>query len=98
MPKRASDSPKKPYRLILALGARRAFVETLPAAVVFAAWELISGPLVADPHLVGAALRAPFEGHRSARRGQYRVRYRIDEERHEIQILDIENWWDLYRA
>ena len=35
-------------------------------------------------------LRKPFEGHWRARRGEYRVRYTIDDERREVAVLDIE--------
>jgi mRNA interferase RelE/StbE len=31
----------------------------------------------------------PFEGHWRARRGEYRVRYTVDDEREEILVLDI---------
>lgn len=96
--KQANEPPKKPYELVLSPGARRELSETLPSAVAFAAWELISGPLLDNPRLVGSPLHAPFEGLFSARRGQYRVRYKIDENRNEIQILDIQHRRDAYRS
>jgi mRNA interferase RelE/StbE len=49
-------------------------------------WEVINGPLLDDPHRVGKRLRFELEGYYSARRGQYRVVYRIDE--HEV-IVDV---------
>lgn len=67
-------------------------------AVAAAAWELIDGPLREDPHRVGKALRAPFAGHWVARRSSYRVRYRIDEDRQVVTILDIRGRGDAYRA
>jgi mRNA interferase RelE/StbE len=88
----------EPYAIVVAPGARRALTETLPASAAFAAWEFISGPLQHDPRLVGAPLRAPFEGLWRARRGEYRVRYRIDDERHRITVLDIEHRHDAYRS
>ena len=42
-------------------------------------------------------LRAPFAGCWSARRGTYRVWYRIDEERHAVIVLDIVGRSDAYR-
>jgi mRNA-degrading endonuclease RelE of RelBE toxin-antitoxin system len=87
-----------PYRLVLAPGARRALAETRPAAATFAAWEFVSGPLLHRPRLVGAPLRAPFDGLWRARRGEYRVRYRIDETGHTVYVLDIDHRRDAYRT
>ncbi|MHB8274265.1 MAG: type II toxin-antitoxin system RelE family toxin [Dermatophilaceae bacterium] len=70
--------------------------ETLPAAAAFAAWEFISGPLVRRLRVVGAPLRAPYEGLWRARRGEYRVRYRIDEAERRIIVLDIDHRRDAY--
>jgi mRNA-degrading endonuclease RelE of RelBE toxin-antitoxin system len=33
-----------------------------------------------------------------ARRGEYRVRYLIDEERHQIVVMDVEHRRDAYRT
>ena len=87
---------EEPYGLILAPGARRALTDLLPEAAAFAAWEFISGPLVAAPRRVGAPLRTPFEGHWCARRGEYRVRYEIREATHTVPILDIDHRRDAY--
>jgi mRNA interferase RelE/StbE len=87
-----------PYTIVLAPGARRALAETLPADVAFAAWELMSGPLRHRSHIVGAPLRPPFEGLWRARRGEYRVRYRIDETKHEVVVLDIDHRRAAYRS
>jgi mRNA interferase RelE/StbE len=43
-----------------------------------AVWQFVSGPLLDNPHRVGKGLRYELEGYYSARRGQYRVIYRID--------------------
>lgn len=88
----------EPYRLVLAPGARRALAESLPTAAAFAAWEFVNGPLRERPRLVGAPLRAPFEGMWRARRGEYRVRYRIDEAGHTVYVLDIDHRRDAYRT
>ena len=88
----------EPYRLILAPGARRALTDHLQAAAAFAAWKFISGPLLHRPRRVGAPLRAPFEDLRRARRGEYRVRYRIDEAGHTVYVLDIDHRRDAYHG
>lgn len=88
----------EPYRLVLSPGARRALGENLPTAAAFAAWEFINGPLRERPRRVGAPLRQPFEGLWRARRGDYRVRYRIDEAGHTVYVLDINHRRDAYRT
>lgn len=86
------------YELLLAPGAVRALSERLPPAAAFAAWEFINGPLRDDPQRVGAPLRAPLEGLWRARRGEYRVRYEIDDDRRIVRILDIDHRRDAYRG
>lgn len=86
------------YDLEVARPARRALTDELPAAVAAAAWELIDGPLRDNPHRLGKPLRAPFAGHWVARRSSYRVRYRVDEGRQMVIVLDIRGRADAYRA
>lgn len=89
---------EEPHRLIPAPGARRALTDLLPETVAIAAWEFISGPLASAPRRVGVPLKAPFEGHWSARRGEYRVRYEIHEATDTLRILDIDHRRDAYRT
>jgi mRNA interferase RelE/StbE len=89
---------QEPYDLLVAPPAKRALAEGLAAAVAFAAWEFLDGPLRENPHRVGHPLRPPFAGCWSARRGTYRVRYRIDEERQTVIVLDIVGRADAYRS
>lgn len=86
------------YEVIFSPAARRALGETLPPAAAFAAFEFIMGPLSVNPQRVGAALRAPFEGLYRARRGEYRVRYEIDEGNRRVIVLDIDHRRDAYRS
>jgi len=86
------------YEVELARPARRALAAELPTKVAAAAWELIDGALRDDPRRVGKPLRAPFAGHWVARRGSYRIRYRIDEQRHTLVILDVRGRADAYRT
>ena len=76
--------------------AARQLHERLPEAVAWACYEFIRGPLAEEPHRVGAPLRAPFEGHWRARRGEYRVRYTINEDGKEIDVLDVDHRGDMY--
>jgi mRNA interferase RelE/StbE len=93
----AERDAEDPYRIVLAPGARRALTDTLPGAAAFAAWEFISGPLAEAPHRVGTPLRAPFAGQWRARRGEYRVRYDVEDRTRTVRILDIDHRRDAYR-
>ena len=77
------------YRVQVTRTAARQLVEGLPEAVAAACVEFLYGPLAENPRRVGAPLRKPFDGHRRARRGEYRVRYTIDETAAIIRVLDI---------
>jgi mRNA interferase RelE/StbE len=63
---------------------RRALAQTLPEAVAAAAYESITGPLLEQPYRVGRHL-LPLR----ARRGTYRVIYRIDDKAHVVTVVDI---------
>jgi len=53
---------------------------------------------IADaPQRIGKPLRVELEGLWTARRGQYRVLYRIDEERNVVEIVTIDHRADVYR-
>jgi len=84
------------YGLRLSRAARRALAETLPEAVTAAVWEFLNGPLLDDPHRVGKRLRFELEGYYSARRGQYRVIYRIDEHEVIVDVIKISHRSDAY--
>ena len=84
------------YELVIKAQARRALEHVLAPSVAFAAWEFISGPLRENPQRVGKPLVAPFQGDWSARRGHYRVRYRIDDEKRVITVVDIADRSDIY--
>ena len=70
--------------------ARRALAETLPEAVAAACIEFIGTALAQNPHRVGKPLRAPLDGLHSARRGEFRVLYAIDDGRLVVLVVTIE--------
>ena len=76
--------------------ARRA-VGRLPEKVASAVVEFCYGSLTANPYRVGKPLKLGLEGLHSARRGDYRIVYRIDDEAHRIEIVAIEHRADVYR-
>lgn len=86
------------FRVVVARSAARRLAEQLPEAVAAACVEFIFGPLADDPHRVGAPLRKPFEGQWRARRGEYRVRYRIDDHEESVFVLDVDHRRDAYRS
>ena len=88
----------QPYELVIAPSARRQLTEQLPQPVAFAAYEFIIGPLLENPHRVGKRLRPSLEDRHSARRGTYRVLYRIDETSRLVTVLAVVPRADAYRA
>lgn len=86
------------YQVVLSASARRRLAEGLPEAAATACIEFIIGPLAREPHRVGAPLRTPFVGQWRARRGAYRVRYRIDEAARRVLVVDVEHRRDAYRT
>jgi mRNA interferase RelE/StbE len=82
------------YETRLSRAARRALAETLPEGVAAAAWEFVNGPLRDNPHRVGTPLRFELEGCYSARRGQYRVSYTIDEREVIVDVIKISHRGD----
>lgn len=94
-----TDQPQEPepYTLLTSSTVRRQLAELLPEAVAFAAYEFINGPLLHDPFRVGKRLNPPLADRLSARRGTYRILYRIDESRHTVLVLDVAHRRDVYR-
>lgn len=68
-----------------------------PGAAAWACLGFIDGPLAENPWRVGKPLGSPFAGLHSARRGSYRVIYRIDDDNHTVDILHIDHRSDVYR-
>jgi mRNA interferase RelE/StbE len=85
------------YELVVTAPAARAIREKLPEAVAFAVIDFITGPLLENPKRVGAPLRGELEGIWSARRGTYRVHYRVDEDNREVIVLRVGHRRDIYR-
>ena len=73
--------------------AKRA-LQRLPEKVAAAAIEFIYGPLAENPRRVGKPLRFELEGLHSARRGDYRIIYRIEDR---VTIVAVEHRADVYR-
>jgi mRNA-degrading endonuclease RelE of RelBE toxin-antitoxin system len=86
------------YEVILSPGARRALSEELPEAVAAACLEFITGPLAENPRRVGKPLRNELAGTYSARRGEFRVIYDIDDNRIRVEVISIRHRRTAYRT
>ena len=91
------DRPPQ-YELRFQTAARRAIAQRLPESVAAAVLEFCQDALGVNPHRVGKPLFGPLAGCNAARRGTYRIVYRIDESTHTVHILDIGHRADVYRS
>jgi mRNA-degrading endonuclease RelE of RelBE toxin-antitoxin system len=60
--------------------------------------EFSYGPLADNPRRVRKPLRLDLGGLHSARRGDFRIIYRIDDETNRVDIVAIEHRADAYRT
>ena len=86
------------YDLVVAGPAARAIGEELPESVAAAVIDFITGSLLDNPQRVGRELRNELAGIHSARRGTFRILYRINEEQREVTVLRVDHRRDVYRT
>ncbi|SDP45190.1 mRNA-degrading endonuclease RelE, toxin component of the RelBE toxin-antitoxin system [Pedococcus dokdonensis] len=91
----SGDHP--PYELVLTPPAVRAIQSGRPEAVAAAVVGFLTGALVDNPQRVGKPLRGDLSGIRSARRGTYRVLYRLNDGAGEVVVLRVEHRREVYR-
>jgi mRNA-degrading endonuclease RelE of RelBE toxin-antitoxin system len=65
--------------------------------VAAAVIEFLTGALIDNPYLVGKPLRGDLSGIHSARRGTYRVLYRVNEQAHEVVVVRIDHRRSVYK-
>ena len=94
----SGEPAQEPCQLRATSTVRRALSESLPEAVAAVAYEFITGPLLLDPHRIGKRLLPPMDDRFSARRGTYRVIYRIDDKARAVTVVDIAHRRDVYRT
>lgn len=87
-----------PYTVMFSRQARRNLHEDLPLEVAIAATETIQHAIAINPYRVGKPLDEPFDGFHSARRGTYRIIYRINEAKRVVEIHSIRHRRDAYRC
>lgn len=84
------------YAVEVTAGARRQ-LHRLPLRVAPAIVEFLTTTLLDDPVRLSKPLTGELEGLRSARRGDYRVVFWIDEERVAVVVVRIAHRADVYR-
>ncbi len=72
-------------------------LDRLPPRILAAVIEFAFGDLAHQPRRVGKPLGHELAGYHSARRGPYRLLYRIDDEAQTIWIHRVDHRADVYR-
>jgi mRNA interferase RelE/StbE len=85
-----------PYEVAWARSALRG-LDRLPDKAATACGEFAYGALADNPQRVGRVLRLELTGKRSARRGDFRVIYEIDDEERVVTVIAIDHRSDVYR-
>jgi len=85
------------FSLRVTPSVRRALAQRLPESVAFAAFEFINGPLLDNPYRVGRRLLPPMDDRHTARRGSYRIIYRIDDKARTVTVVDVDHRSDVYK-
>jgi mRNA interferase RelE/StbE len=83
------------WRLVVASPAAR-HLDRLPEKAATAIVEALH-TIAANPHRTGKPLKLGLAGLWSARRGDYRVLYEVDGERHLVTVVHIAHRADVYR-
>ena len=84
------------YEIAWTTASRRAMTR-LPEKVATAVVEFLYGSLASSPYRVGKQLKLGLAGLHSARRGDYRVIYRIDDAERRVIVVAVEHRSDIYR-
>ena len=93
-----SDELTERFVLRVTPGVRRALAERLPESIAFAVFEFINGPLLdKSASCRQAFLPPPLDDRHSARRGSYRIIYRIDYKARTVTVVDVNHRSDVNR-
>lgn len=90
------EGPSTTFEVRFTAAARRS-LNTIPPRVLSAVVEFTFGDLAREPRRVGKPLRGDLAGLFSARRGPYRVLYRIDDTARIVFIVRVDHRADVYR-
>jgi mRNA interferase RelE/StbE len=70
----------------------------MPGPIAWAVIAFCDGPLAENPRRVGKALRNQLTGLHSARRGEYRVIYRIDDDVITVDVIRVRHRGSAYQG
>ncbi len=84
------------WTLVVAAPAQRS-LDRLNERVAAAIVEFMLGPLLDNPEIIGKPLLRELTGYWFARRGSYRILYRLDEKQRAVLVVRIEHRSDVYR-
>ena len=82
--------------MVAASAERR--LDRVPPKLASAIVEFMVGPLIENPHRVGKPLLRELSGYFAARRGVYRIIYRINEEERIVEVVRIDHRSRVYRS
>ena len=89
--------PDERWHVVVIASAQRGLAR-LPRKAIAACLEFCAGPLSYDPRRVGKPLGDDLAGYHAARRGEYRIVYKILTEPCMVKVVRIEHRADVYRA
>jgi mRNA interferase RelE/StbE len=92
-----STPSKDRYELQISRSAALAPTDSLPEKIAHATYQFIIGPLLDNPYRVGKPLNPPLAPAYSARRGDYRVLYLIDDASMTVKVTALRRRADAYR-
>ncbi len=81
---------------VLVASPGRCQIDRLPISVAAAALETLDA-IASNPRRLGKPLRFELDGYLSARRGPYRIIYRIDDATRSITVVAVAHRTDVYR-
>jgi mRNA interferase RelE/StbE len=85
----------EPQWHVLVMGPARRQIDRLPLSIAMAVLETLDA-ISSNPHRLGKPLRFELEGCWSARRGPYRIIYRVDDARRTVSVLAVGHRADVY--
>lgn len=84
------------WKLVIAASAERG-LSRLPQKIASAVVEFMITTLINSPKVVGHPLQRELADLWAARRGAYRIIYKVDESKHMVEVVRVEHRADAYR-
>ena len=84
------------YTILYDLGTKKKDIQKIPPAIREVIKLAIEKKLTTDPLKFGKPLKYSLKGYRRLRVGDYRVIYRVEEDKVIVVIVDIDHRKDIY--